>query len=611
MRFLAFFTLIAGLVCGPAATAWAELTPDQVVIIAMAQSETSRELAEYYAKARGIPESQVLLLDGAVSQQITRYQWDETYRPAILAWLKQQDFFPRIRCLTTTWDVPLQIAPINPAAPQITEQVAFLREARVDFVHQSKTLIRMLYSASGQPGAASTAGMIADNASLEDLFKQFSAAMKPTQAWLQSARSPSERERAGQFVDRALATISGNQGLARLAAPRDKSAQLTPEQRSRLAYLVGRSEGYQRGMESLNLLRDTPARDAQAIELTQTMGGLFGAIRWIDQQLYLLEKNFTGASFDSELSLILWHDPPVLSWVSNPWHYKSEASAASRRTTLMVARLSAPAAPIVRRMIDNAMTAEEESLQGTVYLDARGLRQNPAKPTGDVFTQYDASLRDLAERLRRHTSLKVVLDNNQDVFQLNSCPKAALYCGWHSLGRYVDAFEWTPGAVGYHLSSLEASWLQLNDDNRVQTTRPWCPEMLADGAAATLGSCQEAYLAAFPPPDEFFSLLLTGKYTLAETYYRTCPFLSWTTFLIGDPLYNPYKNAPKLSETALPEGLKPATARPVAPAEPSVEPEETKATGGESPPDLPPDPSPPAKPDEPEAPGILLPGMDP
>ena len=66
-----------------------------------------------------------------------------------------------------------------------------------------------------------------------------------------------------------------------------------------------------------------------------------------------------------------------------------------------------------------------------------------------------------------------------------------------------------------------------------------------------------ALLAAFPLPDDFFSVLLTGRYTLVETFYRTKPYNSWAMVLVGDPLYNPFKNNPQLSEDALPDRLKP------------------------------------------------------
>ena len=48
---------------------------------------------------------------------------------------------------------------------------------------------------------------------------------------------------------------------------------------------------------------------------------------------------------------------------------------------------------------------------------------------------------------------------------------------------------------------------------------------------------------------------MTGRYTLAEVYYRSKPFGSWAMVLVGDPLYNPFKNKPPLSEDALPERI--------------------------------------------------------
>ena len=56
-----------------------------------------------------------------------------------------------------------------------------------------------------------------------------------------------------------------------------------------------------------------------------------------------------------------------------------------------------------------------------------------------------------------------------------------------------------------------------------------------------------------------------------ETYYRTNPFNSWVMVLVGDPLYNPFKNRPMLRENDLPERMKNASAvgAPAAMAKPS------------------------------------------
>ena len=79
--------------------------------------------------------------------------------------------------------------------------------------------------------------------------------------------------------------------------------------------------------------------------------------------------------------------------------------------------------------------------------------------------------------------------------------------------------------------------------------------MLQNGVAATLGAVNEPYLHAFPLPEDFFALLLTGRFTLAECYWKTVPEVSWRMTLIADPLYNPFKLHPQVSIRDLPAGM--------------------------------------------------------
>ena len=72
--------------------------------------------------------------------------------------------------------------------------------------------------------------------------------------------------------------------------------------------------------------------------------------------------------------------------------------------------------------------------------------------------------------------------------------------------------------------------------------------MLDEGITGTLGPVYEPYLLAFPRPNEFFAVLLTGRYTYIEAVYRTKATNSWTITTIGDPLYNPFKVNPPLKE---------------------------------------------------------------
>jgi uncharacterized protein (TIGR03790 family) len=196
----------------------------------------------------------------------------------------------------------------------------------------------------------------------------------------------------------------------------------------------------------------------------------------------------------------------------------------------MIARLDGPSPKMAKRLVDDALWAEEHGLQGTFYIDARGLAKDKNK-----YGEYDQYLRDLKDYLKEKTTLKVVFDDSKELFPKDSSPEAALYCGWYSLKNYVDAFEWQRGSVGFHIASGEASTLRKKGSN------VWVKRMIEEGIAATLGPVQEPFLSSFPLPGLFFPLLLSGKHPLIEVYYRSIPFVSWRQVLVGDPLYNPFQ----------------------------------------------------------------------
>ena len=213
----------------------------------------------------------------------------------------------------------------------------------------------------------------------------------------------------------------------------------------------------------------------------------------------------------------------------------------------MTARIDGPTVKDARRIINDSLVAEKTGLKGTFYIDAGG--GDPIK--AQVVARYDANFRNLHMMVMGKTKMPAVFDHDKKVFQPGKCPDAALYVGWYSLRRYVPAFTWTQGAVGWHVASFEAK------DLRNPKSNDWCVKMIQNGVAATIGAVDEPYLGAFPSPQEFFGLLLTGKATVAECHWRTNPTASWRMTLIADPLYNPFAANPQLSSSALPEGLRP------------------------------------------------------
>jgi len=217
----------------------------------------------------------------------------------------------------------------------------------------------------------------------------------------------------------------------------------------------------------------------------------------------------------------------------------------------MTARIDAPSATLARRIITDSIAVEKTGLRGVFYIDSGLVARFAKNPKNLGYRIYDNRLKALHRFVSMRTKMKTVLDTSGSLFAPGKCPDAALYAGWYSLRKYVPAFTWKRGAVGWHTASFEAA------DLRNPKSSQWCPSMLSAGAAATVGAVDEPLLTAFPAPEEFYPLLLTGRFTLAECYWRTTPMVSWQITLIGDPLYNPFKANPQVSASLLPRGLAP------------------------------------------------------
>ena len=215
-----------------------------------------------------------------------------------------------------------------------------------------------------------------------------------------------------------------------------------------------------------------------------------------------------------------------------------------RRQVCVTKVIAEPDYDIIKGLVDKAITAEKNGLKGIAYIDSRGITSK------NMYGHYDLSLRNLAAFTKSETEIPVIEEQAAKLFAPGTCPQTALYCGWYSLSKYVDAFDFVDGAIGYHIASFEAA--SLRDPNSSQ----WCPSMPTDGITATLGPVAEPYLHAFPEPRAFFPKLYEGN-CLVEAYYRTKPLNSWQMLLIGDPLYRPFKTFPrkKDSNSIVPEPL--------------------------------------------------------
>jgi uncharacterized protein (TIGR03790 family) len=268
-------------------------------------------------------------------------------------------------------------------------------------------------------------------------------------------------------------------------------------------------------------LNESSPADVNA-KMRKELGRVKTEIDWI------LGKE-TDASVDNELSMVSFSPYELYRWQLNQWNRHSGLPE-GLILAVMVSRLDGPSPQIAQGLIDKAISAEKTGLNGVAYLDSRGI---PDDKNPDSYGHFDQKLRNLAVLLRIRTTLQVKEERTDKLFEPESCPKTAIYCGWYSLKKYINSFDFVDGAIGAHIASFEA--IDIRDPNSTE----WCPSMLMHGVTATFGPVAEPYLSAFPDPEEFFLELINGK-CLVDAFYRSQPFCSWQMMLIGDPLYTPF-----------------------------------------------------------------------
>ncbi len=360
----------------------------------------------------------------------------------------------------------------------------------------------------------------------------------------------SDRE---QQMRQIIAAINALGGIIRvdsqIGAPQRDNPNTSDQQRQLWTKIHQSALEAKAQIARLQASRWDPQARERLRQIARESAGSVGTLGVVEAQINYLTTDATASATDNELAL-LWRDYyPHQHWLMNP--LSVDEVTESHIPTLMVMRLDGPDPAAVRRIMQTSVEVEKTGLKGIVAIDARGLSPVDDKGNSSAFGQFDQTLRNLAYFIRVKTNLKIRLDDQDLVFPPHSVHNVALYCGWYSVNRYIPGCDFNPGAVGYHIASFEMVTLHTPSSR-------WVRGLINDGVVATLGAVAEPYLGAFPKPDEFFPLLLTGKLTMAEVYWKTTPMVSWMISFIGDPLYRPYLHNPPLKVEDLPPYLRKA-----------------------------------------------------
>ena len=505
-------------------------------------------MANHYIKLRGISPDRLFLVDTTTGQDISRSDYESQILYPIARYLVEKELIETTTCICLIWGVPLKIGPAT-LTGEIADIISTFKVTSTKSLYRMQTDLKLLGTVAKEFPQPKTGGL----KPLGQLFSPKVTVGTETKPDLKKLKASIiqlvgvKTKAAWKLTDHVNQTIAFRQlmaiqldvfGLNGLIEYINKNK---PPAAPSVLELTRQLNEANEKLESLNKTEATAANTRAALKQATTIGGTSGVATITEQKLKLTEH--TDAALDNELAMIWWGEQyPLAGMQPNRLHWQlaEQAKKEGLPPVMMTARIDGASAEDARRMIDDSFQTEKIGLRGKFYIDAGGKHK-----------AYDKYLRILAQFLDQKSQMEIVIDHDSTLFQPGTCDDAALYVGWYSLRKYIPAFTWNTGAVGWHIASFEA--VNLRDPNSTQ----WCPKMIQNGVAATVGAVDEPYLKAFPLPHHFFPLLMTGKYTLAECYWRTLPQVSWRMTLIGDPLYNPFAANPQVKVTDLPPQMPP------------------------------------------------------
>ena len=272
----------------------------------------------------------------------------------------------------------------------------------------------------------------------------------------------------------------------------------------------------------------SPMTASHKVRVLVLMRGVPFQIRRATQKPRQAEED--EASVDSELAVLGLTKPPVKGGLRNPYFDQQTRFSHAPNTSgiLIVGRLDGPDDPTVKRMIDDAIDAEQTGLLGRAVIDL-------AQKSG-AYQEGEDWLKRSADSFRR-AGIPVYIDKSEDVLRAGwPLPDTILYFGWytdHITGALASpTFHFKRGAIACHLHSFSASIIRSHD-------KAWAGPLLSHGAAVTFGNVFEPYLALTLHFDIFNKRLLEG-FTVGEAAWNATPALSWMNVVVGDPLYRPF-----------------------------------------------------------------------
>lgn len=491
--------LLLAQVCWGGAVAWAGLAAADVAVVVNASSLNSRTLANHYVRLRGIPPTNVVVLEGVPSSEMISVEdfRQKILRP-LLEELERRQLLGHLQCVAYSADFPTAI--------DIRQDLANIKELHQIFTPVASINALTYFYAQVLAGDPNYIGLNANFYARRPIDTYFSnpggqatqAAWKEIEAAIQGEDFPL----AADLLEKLFEDHPHQFPLAYLAAAQAAQAGDKPRALKLLGAAIAKgwnSRLYMKNDRRFDRIREQP--QFQILELT------------LDETIKELQP---ASGFDARTA-----------WTPNgvPVAQPQFGLRYLLSTVLGVTRGAGSSLPTAIANLQRAATADATHPRGTFYFTLTADVRTTTRQWGTIGAVDDLQKLGFGAEV-----ISGVLPSGQaDVL--------GLQFGTPSFDWVGAGSSFVPGAIADNLTSLGGVMTLGAGQTNLS-------ELLKAGAAVSSGTVAEPYALQekFPHPNLY--VLYARGVSAAEAFYLsvTGPY---QLLIVGDPLCQPFSHAPQ------------------------------------------------------------------
>jgi hypothetical protein len=343
----------------------AALEPNEILVVANSDVPDSLDIAWHYCVRRSVPTGHILPLSlgAGLEDTISRAGYEEKIAGPVRKRLAASEPDSGIKAVLLVYGVPFKVGGRGPAKGQqkVLERVQEMRGRAVERLSGTIALLEAL-AEKDKKNLPKPSKKPSVREMLEGLESQTNKALSRIQA-LPDGRF--KRSCLDRWL-RYYTEIYGNkEGLKIREKYADQTGRLSEAESARRLKDLEKRRKLLRVAHWENWSRQKRLKNGY-FEAIEYIAGLNNLLSVLGTEIPFLEGRETGASVDSELSLVKFGDYELYRWISNELR---RGRGGFKPRTIMVCRLDGPGPGIAKRLVDKAINAEQsrlDRLEGTV-----------------------------------------------------------------------------------------------------------------------------------------------------------------------------------------------------------------------------------------------------